>query len=180
MLSYKAKNYALLDWEGRLTITGSGLRSRGVERYLRDFLYELLTLALAGRGAEIPALFARAQSRLESHGYPIRDLAKTETLADSLPIYRAKVAEGARNRSAAYELALASGRDLRPGDQVSYYVTGNSPRVMVADAARPVAAWDPARPDENAAYYRAKLKEYYEKFAPLVGVDLGGQEAFAF
>jgi DNA polymerase, archaea type len=180
MLSYKAKNYALLDEEGRLSITGSGLRSRGIERYLRDFLHELLTLALAGRAGEIPALFARTQEKLERHGYPIRELAKTETLADSLLVYRSKVAEGARNRAAAYELAIASGRDLRPGDQVSYYVTGASERVKVAEAARPLSAWDPKRPDENTAYYRAKLRELYEKFAPLAGVDLGGQEAFNF
>jgi DNA polymerase elongation subunit (family B) len=180
MLSYKAKNYALLDEQGRVAITGSGLRSRGLEPYLREFLHELLSLALAGRAAEIPDAYARAQARLDAHAYVIRDLAKTETLADSLVIYRGKIADGARNRSAAYELALASGRDLRPGDQVSYYVTGDSPRVTVAQAARPVSAWDKSRPDENTAYYRAKLRELYEKFAPIVGVDLGGQEAFDF
>jgi hypothetical protein len=59
-------------------------------------------------------------------------------------------------------------------------VTGDSPRVTVAQAARPVTAWNKLRPDENTAYYRAKLRELYEKFAPIVGVDLGGQEAFDF
>jgi DNA polymerase, archaea type len=175
MLSYKAKNYALLDDAGRVAITGSGLRSRGLERYLRDFLLELLRLALAGRTSDIPRLYAAAQARIASHGYTVRDFMKTETLADSLAVYRAKVAEGARNRGAAYELAIASGRDLRPGDAISYYVTGDSPRVKVAEAARPVSAWSPARPDENAAYYAWKLRELYAKFAPLAGVEIGGQ-----
>jgi DNA polymerase elongation subunit (family B) len=101
---------------------------------------------------------------------------KTETLADSLAVYKTKRSGGARNRSAAYELALAAGRDLRPGDQVSYYVTGESKRVTVAEAARLAAEWDPAHPDENVAYYQAKLEELYTKFAPVCGVAApGGQ-----
>ncbi len=170
MLSYKMKNYALLDHEGRISITGSGLRSRGLERFQRDFLRDLLQLALEGRTAEIPELYARRRERFARHELDVRDFMKTETLADSLAAYKNKRSGGARNRSAAYELALAAGRDLRPGDQVSYYVTGESKRVTVAEAARLAAEWDPACPDENVAYYQAKLEELYAKFAPVCGV----------
>ena len=41
-------------------------------------------------------------------------LIKTETLQDSLDKYKAKIAGSARNRVAAYELALASGRNYKP------------------------------------------------------------------
>jgi DNA polymerase elongation subunit (family B) len=170
MLSYKMKNYALLDHEGRIAITGSGLRSRGLERFQRDFLREMLRLALEGRAEEIPALLARMRERFARHELDVRDFMKTETLADSLAAYKNKVGGGARNRSAAYELALGSGRDLRPGDQVSYYVTGETKRVTVAEAARLASAWDPAHPDENVAYYQAKLEELYAKFAPVCGI----------
>ena len=47
---------------------------------------------------------------------------KTDTLQDSLEKYKAKIAGSARNRAAAYELALTSGRNYKPGDQISYYV----------------------------------------------------------
>ena len=49
-------------------------------------------------------------------------LMKTDTLQDSLDKYRAKIAGSARNRAAAYELALASGRGYRAGrpDQLLY------------------------------------------------------------
>jgi len=40
---------------------------------------------------------------------------KTDTLQDSLHKYRAKIAGSARNRAAAYELALISGRNYKPG-----------------------------------------------------------------
>lgn len=39
---------------------------------------------------------------------------KTDTLQDSLEKYRQKIAGSARNRAAAYELALASGRGKTP------------------------------------------------------------------
>jgi DNA polymerase elongation subunit (family B) len=175
MLSYKMKNYALLDHAGKLSITGSGLRSRGLERFQRGFLHEMIRLALEGRKDEIPELYERTLERFARHEFHVRDFMKTETLADSLSVYRSKREKGARNRSAAYELALVSGRDLRPGDQLSYYVTGEKKRVTVAEAARPAAAWDPAKPDENTAYYQAKLTELYQKFGPLCGVDVGGQ-----
>ncbi len=175
MLSYKMKNYALLDEDGRLAITGSGLRSRGLERFQRDFLRDMLRLALEGRAAEIPALHAQLDEKFARHELHVRDFMKTETLADSLAAYRNKVGGGSRNRSAAYELALASGRDLRPGDQVSYYVTGDSKRVTVAKAARLAAEWNPEQPDENVAYYQAKLADLYAKFAPICGVEAGGQ-----
>jgi DNA polymerase elongation subunit (family B) len=46
MFSYKMKNYALLDEHGRLLIKGSGLRSRGLELFQRDWLEQMLMLLL--------------------------------------------------------------------------------------------------------------------------------------
>jgi hypothetical protein len=139
----------------------------------------MIRLSLEGRAAEIPALYQRTLERFARHELHVRDFMKTETLADSLEVYRRKVERGARNRSALYELALAAGRDLRPGDQLSYYVAGGAGRVKVSETARLASAWDPARPDENVAYYQAKLTELYRKFAPLCGVDVTGQGELA-
>ena len=50
MFSYKMKNYALLGHDGKLTVKGSGLRSRGLERFQRLFLRDLIRLLLR-RGA---------------------------------------------------------------------------------------------------------------------------------
>ena len=86
-------------------------------------------------------------------------------------MYREKLQAGARNAGAAYELAQARAGRIRPGDQVSYYVTGESKRVTVNEAAKLAAEWSPAAPDENTAYYVAKLQELYEKFRPLIEQD---------
>jgi DNA polymerase I len=168
MFSYKMKNYALLDSEGRLHISGSALRSRGLEKFQRQFLQQALRLALTGHGEKVPQLYEEYCERIEQRKFPIEDLAKTETLQEPLEVYRQKIAESARNRSAAYELALKSGRTYRPGDRLSYYVTGQGKRVNVYEHCRLLEEFDPARRDENVEYYLEKLRSLYKKFAPLL------------
>jgi DNA polymerase, archaea type len=166
MFSYKMKNYVLIDDSGELTIRGSGLKSRGLERFQRRFMEEMFGLLLAERRAEIPELLETYKRRIAAHQMPIRELMKTETLQDSLEVYRQKISGKRRNLAAAYELALKASRPYNSGDQISYYVTGKGLRIKVNAAAKMVAEFDPAHPDENVEYYQAKLDELYAKFKP--------------
>jgi DNA polymerase elongation subunit (family B) len=166
MLSYKMKNYVLLEEPGEMTIRGSGLRSRGLERFQRRFMEEMFRLMLENRADEILALYEDWRGRLAGHVFGISDLMKTETLQDSPEVYRDKVGGKRRNVSAAYELALKAGRRYLSGDQISYYVAGRGIKVKVNAAARLAAEYDPANPDENVEYYQAKLAELYAKFKP--------------
>jgi len=168
MFSYKMKNYVLLDEHGEMTIRGSGLRSRGLERFQRRFMEDLFQLMLTGRNNEIPGLYELYRHQLEHHEIAITDLMKTETLQDSTDNYRAKIGGGHRNVAAAYELALKAKRSYLSGDQISYYVAGRSSKVKVATAAKMAADYDPDQPDENVGYYQGKLAELYEKFRPFV------------
>jgi DNA polymerase elongation subunit (family B) len=171
MYSYKKKNYALLDKDGSIVIKGSALRSKGMEKYLRDFLSDMLRMILEGRDSELEALLSQYLERIERHQIPIQDLAKRETLRESPRGYQEKIRGGKRNPSALYELALASGREYRAGDQISYYVTGSSKNVTIYSNCKPVSSYDPDRPDENTAYYKDKLISLYRRFAPGKGIS---------
>jgi DNA polymerase, archaea type len=164
MFSYKMKNYALLSQSGKLTIKGSGLRSRGLEKFQRQFLRELILLLLRDEAEKVHLLYSETLARFDRHEFHIDDLCKTETLSESLTAYQQKVKEGKRNPSALYELASGSGRDYQPGDQVSFYVTGTRRNVTAYENCKLTTQWDPACPDENLAYYKTKLEELYEKF----------------
>ncbi len=166
MFSYKMKNYVLLDETGQMTIRGSGLKSRGLERFQRRFMEEIFMLLLQDRHAEFAKLHEDWCARLSRHEIDIADLMKTETLQDSLDNYRQKLNGKRRNLSAAYELALKAQRPYQSGDQISYYITGRTARVKVVEAARMISSYDPKNPDENVAYYQAKLADLYEKFRP--------------
>jgi DNA polymerase I len=171
MFSYKMKNYVLLDHRGKILIKGSGLRSRGIELFQRRWLEEMFRLLLTGRREEIPALVRRWQEDFEAHRVPVKQFMKTETLQESPAGYQDKLRDGRRNVSAAYELALRSERPYQAGDQVSYYVAGDGKRVKVNEAAKLATEWNSADPDENTAYYLAKLHDLYEKFRPLIEQD---------
>ncbi len=168
MFSYKRKNYALLDGAGNVTIKGSGLRSRGMEKYLRDFLTRMIELILEGREQEVDALYRETMVKLERRELPIQDLVKTESLTESPEIYRQKVLNRKRNRAATYELALSSGREYRAGDQVSYYVTGEGKKVRVFESCKLLSAYNPEHPDANVAYYQSKLSDLHKKFQELL------------
>jgi hypothetical protein len=132
---------------------------------------QMFRLLLTGRRAEIPALVARWEADFLAHRVPLRQFMKTETLQESLAAYREKLQAGARSVDATYELALGSARSYQPGDQISYYVTGEGKRVKVNEAAKLAGEWSEAAPDENTAYYVAKLQELHEKFRPLIDQD---------
>src|SRR4030095_9670565 len=122
MFSYKAKNYALLTREGDVIIKGGALKSRGLEKFQRVFLEDMIKMIMQGKPEAIADLRNDFDRRIRTREWKIDMLMKTDTLQDSLDKYRAKIAGSARNRAAAYELALASGRNYRPGDQISYYI----------------------------------------------------------
>lgn len=172
MYSYKMKNYALLAHDGEITIKGAALKSRGLAPFQRSFLKDVIRLKLTKSDAEIPGMKQNYERAIREREWPIKELAKTETLQDSPATYATKRGKGGRSKSAVYELALASGRDYRAGDQISYYVTGEKKSVAVHESAKLVSAWDSEKRDENVAYYLAKLEAMYTKFCE---VDTQGE-----
>src|SRR5437867_2435242 len=164
MFSYKAKNYALLTRDGDVIIKGGALKSRGLEKFQRIFLEEMIKLLMEGKPEAIGELRNEFEQKIRNREWSIDMLMKTDTLQDSLDKYRQKIAASARNRAAAYELALASGRNYRPGDQISYYITGSARKVPAYENARLASAFDPQNPDENVDYYIAKLDDLVKKF----------------
>src|SRR6266513_414424 len=167
MFSYKAKNYALLTREGDLIIKGGALKSRGLEKFQRVFLEEIIELIMEGKSDAISRLRDEFEQKIRNREWKIDMLMKTDTLQDSLDKYRAKIAGSTRNRAASYELALASGHAYKPGDQVSYYIKSTPKKVPAYEAARLASAFDPQNRDENVDYYVAKLDELVKKFGGL-------------
>ena len=168
MFSYKAKNYALLTHDGEVVIKGGALKSRGLEKFQRVFLEEMIRLLMQGKPKAIADVRERFEKKIRNREWNIDMLMKTDTLQDSLEKYRQKIAGSARNRAAAYELALASGRNYRPGDQISYYITGAGKKVAAYESAKLASNFDPQNRDENADYYIAKLDDLVKKFAIMI------------
>ena len=178
MLSHKVKNYALIDAAGNITVKGSGLKSRGLEPYLHGFIAHSIRSILAGEPQQITVRYEELKRKIEGRSINIKQLAKTDTLIESLDTYRMKVEGGGRNRAAAYEIALAAPRPLRPGDQVAYYITGEKATVKAFEAAKPLRRFDPAAPDYNVKYYVKKLDQNLKKVKGYLPEDDSQGELF--
>src|SRR5438034_658603 len=170
MFSYKAKNYALLTKDGDVIIKGGALKSRGLEKFQRVFLEEMIKLIVKGKPDAITDLRNQFEKKIRNREWKIDMLMKIDTLQDSLDKYRAKISGSARNRAAAYELALASRRNYKPGDQISYYIKATPKKVPAYEAAKPASEFDPGNRDENVDYYVAKLADLVKKFSGLTAV----------
>ncbi len=168
MFSYKAKNYALLTRDGEVVIKGGALKSRGLEKFQRVFMEEMIKLVMQGKPEAIGMLREDFEQKIRKQELPIDMLMKTDTLQDSLEKYRTKIAGSARNRAAAYELALTSGRAYKPGDQISYYVKATPKKVAAYEAAKLVSEFDPQNRDENVDYYITKLADLVKKFSTFI------------
>lgn len=164
MLSYKKKNYALLGYDDKITIKGSSLISRSIERFGRNYIQQCIECLLAGNLERLHTLYVSLYKDILEHKVDIWDLARTETLKDSREQYEKDVHEGKRNRTASYEVAIASDLQWKPGARVSYYITGAEADVVGFKNCKLAAEWDPNFPDENVHYYLKRLTEFSRKF----------------
>ena len=164
MLSYRKKNYALLSYDNRIRIKGSSLISRAMERYGRTFVQQCIDYLLNGDVEGLHSLYLQFRTAITERTLEARDFGRVETLRETLEEYSEQVRRGKRNRGAAYEVALASGKPYRPGDRVAYYITGTDPNPKGFENCKPLEEWDPNFPDDNTAYYLRRLDEFASKF----------------
>ncbi|HTY59933.1 MAG TPA: DNA polymerase domain-containing protein [Bacteroidota bacterium] len=164
ILSYKMKNYALLEYDNKIRIKGSSLVSRSMEQFGRTFVHHCIDFILQGNFDGLHRLYVQYYNAILGHGLEVRDFARVEALRDPIAVYEEEVNAGRRNRSAAYTVAIASGRPVRQGDRIAYYITGNDPNPRATENCKAAEEWDPNFPDENSQYYIRRLNEFSEKF----------------
>ncbi len=169
MFSYKSKNYALLKENGEMSISGAALKSRGLEPFQRQYMRQLIQALLHHDPSSAASLYEHYRAAIAGRTIPLAELAKSETLSDSLEGYKRKLQSSNARRSAAYELAIRSGREYRQGDQVSFYITGSKKKLSVVDNSKLLSDADENVRDENVEYYLDKLEELRKKFEPFTG-----------
>ncbi|MGB2867105.1 MAG: DNA polymerase domain-containing protein [Bacteroidota bacterium] len=164
MLSYKKKNYALLDQKNTLTIKGSSLTSRSLERFARRFIQQCIECLLTEDILRLHHTYASFHTQIRTHAWTVADFCRTETIRDPVEAYIRDLGLGKRSMSAVYEAAIHGGLFIKAGMHVSYYVTGSDPRGKIAENCKVAEDWDANLADENTAYYLSRLDECSNKF----------------
>ena len=164
MLSYRKKNYALLDYKNRLTIRGSSLISRSLERFAKNYIQFCITHLLQHDIQGLHKLYVSLLEDISHHRWDALDFCRTETIRDSTDEYDRGIKEGSRKPAAAYEVAKRSNLSVKPGDRIAYYVTGTQAGTRILDNCKLAEEWQVNFPDENSAYYVERLNECSRKF----------------
>lgn len=150
MLSLRLKNYALLEYDGRLVLKGSSLRSRRDEGFLRRFIANAATLFLTQEHEKsVRDLYLQLARAIIDGELAPADIARTETITEST--FRS---ESTRR------LAQAVGSE-RVGERVTVYQkqTGELARL------------DAYANDEDRQYLLRRLRSATERFRPLYDSD---------
>jgi DNA polymerase elongation subunit (family B) len=152
MLSHEPKNYALLGYDGTLTLRGVAFRSSRSEAFGEAFLRRALERLFAGDLAGVREAYLATVGALRRREIPASDVASRIRLTKSPDAY---AATRATRRELAYEALLASGRTAwRVGERVDVYRTrGGGAAVLLPDQA--------AGADYDAEHYARVLRTHF-------------------
>jgi DNA polymerase elongation subunit (family B) len=164
MLSYRKNNYALLDQNNNVFIKGNNLISRGMERFLRVFIQRMIDCLLTNDLKRMHHAYATAHTQVMQHKWTPIDFCHTDIVRMDTETYKKEVLSGQITASPAMEAAVRSSLFVKANSKISYYVTGNDSGATLTHSSRLVDEWNPNQPDENTAYYLARLHEAAGKF----------------
>lgn len=146
MLSLKLKNYVLLEYDGRLVLKGSSLRSRREEPFLRSFLQTASREFLSpDEDSGTRDLYLSLAERILAGTIEPVEIARTETISETT--FRS---ESTRR------LAEALGSE-RIGERVAIYQRQNGELARIGAYAG----------DEDRQYLLRRLRDIAERFRPL-------------
>jgi hypothetical protein len=108
--------------------------------------------------------YAAAYTQVIQHKWTPADFGRTDIVRMDIETYQQELVSGHITGSPAMEAALRSSLFVKANSKVSYYLTGNDANIILTRSSRLVEEWDSHNPDENTAYYLARLHEAVGKF----------------
>jgi DNA polymerase I len=155
MLSHEPKNYALLGYDGALTLRGVAFRSSRAQPYGEAFLRRALRRLLAGDVAGVRDVYLETLSAIKRRELPTRDMSSRVRLTKTPEHY---LAVRETRRELAYEAMLLAGRkEWDVGDKVRVYRTTGGTGGLVDDD----AVGDADRRDYDVEYYARLLLDTF-------------------
>jgi len=147
MLALKQKTYALIDFDDRLTLTGSALRSRALEPCFRQFLTDAARGFMEADKDAVRDLYFEMAENIRSRKLSVHDISQW-TMLNQERI-------GSRTRLKA--LLDANPGRWRWGDRVEVYEKEGGTLGLAEDYAE----------DENVSVLLKRLRDVAERFEPL-------------
>jgi DNA polymerase elongation subunit (family B) len=133
MFSHEVKNYALLGYDGTLTMRGVAMRSVRSEPFAERFLRDAMRCVMQGDVAALHHLLRATVDDLRARRIPLADVAVRARLTKTPEAYAAS-----RTREGPYEALLAAGRTAwHVGERVRFYRAEGGGYALLAEEASP-------------------------------------------
>jgi DNA polymerase, archaea type len=161
MLSHEIKNYALLGYDGQLTLRGAAFQSSRSESYGQDFLRAALPCLMTGDLPGVQHAFQKVREEVCRSRLSNAEVASRVRVCRSPEAY---AATRSGRKEAVYEAMLAAGRKWRPRESVSFYMRRGAYIEHGAQLALLESCSDPDDPagcDYDAGWYEANLIKTY-------------------
>ncbi|HZZ19532.1 MAG TPA: DNA polymerase domain-containing protein [Opitutaceae bacterium] len=171
MFCYKAKNYALLE-EGKVTLRGSALRSRGIEPYLKKLTDSLISYLLGVSPDSPVGIVEEYRKKLGERSLVVAEIAKGEVLSMNPDAYERFIGGGGKPRRASAEAALQMSPRPKMGERVTYFITPKQKgKTSDWQRARPIGAHHPLEMPYDPKHYTDKLDDWLERYGRFLGVE---------
>jgi DNA polymerase I len=160
MLSHEPKNYALLGYDGKLTLRGVAFRSSRAEPYGEAFLRRAIRCLLEGDVPAVREAYLDTVTALRHRTLPTHDVSSRVRMTKTREQYE-EIRESRRELT--YEAMISSGRtSWSLGDRARVYRTSNGGGAVVeeGDDGAP-AAGSTDRRDYDVEHYVRLLRDTY-------------------
>jgi DNA polymerase elongation subunit (family B) len=147
MLSLKIKTYALRDHDGRITLTGSALRSRSLERCYQSYIRDTATAFLNDDRNSAKELYFTLGQAIQQGTLPLTEISQWTMLRESTMASRTRLKQALD----------AHPGEWRFGERVEVYERNDGALALTIDY----------RDDENIVHLLRRLREVAERFRPL-------------
>ena len=172
MLSYAAKNYALMDYKGKIKIKGGAFKSRSIELFIRNWMKGAIGMLLKGEWQQIKESFDAVLQRLFLKEMMLDEFRVKKNLKKDLGDYKYEVKHGQTNPAAQYEIWRRNPDKYGVGDPVFFWVAAHNRRrkgVKVSLDARSIEDYQVGK--ESTEWYIDRFIKATEKFAGFFDED---------
>ena len=123
------KNYATMDYKGKIKLTGNSIKSKKLPLYIEEFLDVGIRLLLEGKGKDFVEYYYEYLQKIYDKQIPLSKIAQRAKVKLSIDEYKKRLttktkAGNSMSRMAHMELAIQEGINVNLGDVIMYVNNG--------------------------------------------------------
>ena len=123
------KNYAVMDYKGKIKLTGNSIKSKKLPGYIEKFLDKGIKMLLEGKGKEFVEHYYEYLEKIYNHQIPLAQIAQKAKVKQTLQDYKVRCTQTTKagslmSRQAHMELAIHHKMNVNLGDLIMYVNNG--------------------------------------------------------